>query len=393
MAARFFRKSARVRFSTGCRALAFAGASTAIGAGSFGVSAAEEIQTRNRSLSNRHRICITRWSIVNPRTQEEVDVTSKNLRCNFESLLFFLKEKGYEGIEISMPDLRNPGTTGVSMFPGHLSDKEVASAVRQAVAKTGVKVIGSFLHITDGEPPGGPADATGLDYTVPDFWENLRKVLELEKSIGSEYVTFQVRLPPEMNSTGGTYRRNEEYLKLSALRIERLQKVCFSLGMNFYVETHIERISEDPEAFCKIFDYCPVYFEVNADISHYIYRNIQRGKHFDRIMDRVGHCHIRLCRVHGDLSAEPGVHVGSVHSVGEPGPDWDAQGVTWQAAQAMRPALERGLSSSAICGEAGPAFLVPDALLLDTKLVPLYRHMAAIADNDRRPRRNPFKSE
>eukprot|EP00747_Dinoflagellata_sp_TGD_P125176 gnl/TRDRNA2_/TRDRNA2_174119_c0_seq5.p2 gnl/TRDRNA2_/TRDRNA2_174119_c0~~gnl/TRDRNA2_/TRDRNA2_174119_c0_seq5.p2 ORF type:complete len:142 (+),score=19.03 gnl/TRDRNA2_/TRDRNA2_174119_c0_seq5:3-428(+) len=87
--------------------------------------------------------------------------------------------------------------------------------------------------------------------------------------------------------------------------------------------------------------------------------------------------------------ADVGVHFGSIGPVGEPGPDWDARGVTWQAVQAMRPALERGLSSGAICGEAGPAFQVQDALHLDSKLVPLYRHMAAIADGGRLLK-NPF---
>ena len=34
---------------------------------------------------------------------------------------------------------------------------------------------------------------------------------------------------------------------------------------------------QDVEAFCKIFDLCPTYFEVNADISHYNYRAITKG--------------------------------------------------------------------------------------------------------------------
>eukprot|EP00747_Dinoflagellata_sp_TGD_P063006 gnl/TRDRNA2_/TRDRNA2_153271_c0_seq4.p1 gnl/TRDRNA2_/TRDRNA2_153271_c0~~gnl/TRDRNA2_/TRDRNA2_153271_c0_seq4.p1 ORF type:complete len:330 (+),score=65.97 gnl/TRDRNA2_/TRDRNA2_153271_c0_seq4:1237-2226(+) len=328
-----------------------------------------------------------------PRSQAWLDTTSKKLRGNFEALLWFLKEKGYEGIEMTIGDFRNNLSDEGPMMPQHLSDEEIASAVRAAVAKTGVKVVGGLIHVSDGGETLGPSEIRGLDFNLPDFWDNLKRDLKLQKSLGSEYATFQIGLPPELSGTGGAYRSNEEYLKLTALRVERLQKMCFSLGLNFYVETHVDRISEDPEAFCKIFDYCPTYFEVNADISHYLYRNINRGKHFDRIMNRVGHCHIRMCRVHGDLSAEPGIHFGSIGPAGEPAPDWDAEGVTWQAVKAMKPALERGLSSGVICGEAGPAFAVPDALQLDTKLVPLYRHMADIADNSPKRRRNPFKNE
>merc|ERR1719384_1938453 len=109
--------------------------------------------------------------------------------------------------------------------------------------------------------------------------------------MGSEYITFQIQLPERHMNTGGAYRSDEAYLQLSASRVAMMQEICFSMGLNFYVETHVDRISEDPEAFCKIFDYCPVYFEVNADISHSLYRNINRGCHFQRIMERVGHTH------------------------------------------------------------------------------------------------------
>jgi len=70
----------------------------------------------------------------------------------------------------------------------------------------------------------------------------------------------------------------------------------------------------------------------------------------------------------------------TIGPVGDPAADWDAKGVTWQAYEAMKPALQRGLSSRAIVGEAGPCFSVRDALELDTKLVPLYRAMALLAD-------------
>eukprot|EP00930_Biecheleria_cincta_P017231 TRINITY_DN13760_c0_g2_i1.p1 TRINITY_DN13760_c0_g2~~TRINITY_DN13760_c0_g2_i1.p1 ORF type:complete len:415 (-),score=57.60 TRINITY_DN13760_c0_g2_i1:187-1350(-) len=384
--ARFVSNTSRAHFSKACRVFAIAGASGAVAVGSRGISA-EEIQTKNRRLSDHHRIAITAWSIFKPREQADLDATSKKYRGNFLALLSFLKERGYEGIEITVADFRFAG-----YFPDYVSDEEIMCTMREASAQTGIKIIGSLLHITDGGPSIGPSYITGLDYRNPDFWTNLEKVLVQEKSVGSEYITFQIGLPQDMNGTGGAYRNDEEFLKLSARRIEKLQEVCFKHGMNFYVEAHIERISEDPEAFCKIFDYCKNEFEVNADLSHYLYRNICRGPHFDRIMGRVGHCHIRMCRKHGDLSADVGVHMDRIGSVGVPAADWDDKGVTWQAVEAMRPALQCGLTSCAIVGEAGPAFTVPDALLLDTKLVPLYRYMASIADGHP-PSGNPFTSE
>ena len=76
------------------------------------------------------------------------------------------------------------------------------------------------------------------------------------------------------------------------------------------------------------------------------------------------------------------------------GRDWRAKGVTYQAMQSMEPALQGGLSSCAIVGESGPAFLVRDALALDARLVPLYRHMARFADeranSSTAQQRNPF---
>ena len=49
-------------------------------------------------------------------------------------------------------------------------------------------------------------------------------------------------------NTGGEYRKDEAYLNQCAQRIEQLQGLCFELGLNCYVETHIDRLSEDLEA-------------------------------------------------------------------------------------------------------------------------------------------------
>ena len=149
--------------------------------------------------------------------------------------------------------------------------------------------------------------------------------------MGAADITFQICLPDEHMSTGGAYRGDEAYLSLVASRIARLQEICFrecaalprahavsrlcaftalararlfvvGHGLNFYVETHIDRISEDVEGFCKIMDRAP-YFEINADISHYNYRGITKGAFLERINARVNHTHQRMARAHG----EPGV--------------------------------------------------------------------------------------
>lgn len=117
-------------------------------------------------------------------------------------------------------------------------------------------------------------------------------------------------------------------------------------------------------------DKCPVYFEVNADISHYVYRAIKRGSALEKILSRVGHTHQRMAREHGDLSAD----------VSDPEQDWTDKGLTYQAFESMRSSFKNGLSSRCIVGESGPMHLVKDAIKLDASLVPLYRLMALACD-------------
>lgn len=135
------------------------------------------------------------------------------------------------------------------------------------------------------------------------------------------------------------------------------------------LQTHIDRISEDVEGFARIIDVA-VPFEINADISHYVYRGIKKGPALQKILERVGHTHQRMAREHGDLSAD----------VPDPEKDWASKGLTWQAFEAMRPCFKGGLSSRCVVGESGPMHLVEDAILLDAKLVPLYRLMALTCD-------------
>ena len=76
-----------------------------------------------------------------------------------------------------------------------------------------------------------------------------------------------------------------------------MQQVAHSLGLNFYVETHIDRISEDIDAFVKIIEYAkPASFELNGDLSHYLYRGIKRGAGLQTILAKIGHMHQRMVR-------------------------------------------------------------------------------------------------
>ena len=161
-------------------------------------------------------------------------------------------------------------------------------------------------------------------------------------------------------------------------RIKTLQDICFELGMNFYVETHIQRLSEDPEAFVTIMDmFEEKYgktFEINGDLSHYLARGMLNGTYIDKILSRVEHTHVRMCRVYGDLSAE----------VDDPIKDWNNNGITKQYWNFTKKAFNNGLTSRVIIGESGPWQLVNDALNEDKKILPLLRQMAKYCDEQTR---------
>ena len=317
--------------------------------------------TANRTLADKHRVCITSWPICGgPNALDSNDVNSVFAWCTAH---------GYEGLEVSVDDFRG------KWFPGEPYDIVVAR-VNEAIAASGVPVVGALYHVTDGDQ-GTPdrrmhKDGTrlDLDFHDVDVWEEMARRLDLDAAIGATYITYQISLPPKYFQAGGEYRHDTAYHKRVGLYIARLQAMCFARGLNFYVETHVDRISEDPEGFCAIMDACPVYFEVNADISHYNYCGITKGPFLERILGRVGHTHQRMARQYGDLSAD----------VPDPSQDWDEKGLTFQAYASMEKALKGGLSSRCIVGESGPIFLVTDALGLDATLVPLYRAMARRAD-------------
>ena len=122
-----------------------------------------------------------------------------------------------------------------------------------------------FPHPTCAKPVANPAGLKNfcgqdLDLTESDFYPALREKLLYEKEIGLEYINFHIRLPPKYLNSGGEYRDDAAYHRLCAQRIERIQSLCFELGLNCYFETHMNMISEDPAGFVAIMEACPVYF-------------------------------------------------------------------------------------------------------------------------------------
>lgn len=121
-------------------------------------------------------------------------------------------------------------------------------------------------------------DETRFDLCLSDdadFFSALREKLLLEKQIGLEYINFHLRLPPRYLNSGGEcvitglsltmhcdlscreidevrtdcrYRDDPAYHRLVAGRIERIQALCFELGLNCYFETHMNMISVSPLA-------------------------------------------------------------------------------------------------------------------------------------------------
>eukprot|EP01052_Picozoa_sp_SAG31_P041571 SAG31_NODE_6339_length_2057_cov_3.064351_1_plen_506_part_00 len=358
--------------------------------------------SHNQNLSGRHRVCVTQWTLIGaasanhsqrfsePRSVARPLGGRNELTDELDSLFEWAAAHGYEGLEMTVDDFR------ARWFRTESYEEVIRQVQRRTARYREVRVVGSLFHVTDGDGLPGTGTARrmhsdglryDLDFADGDFWPEMRRRLEMQRLIGSEYVTFQISLPRELQNTGGEYRHDETYLRRAACNIARLQRLSFSAGLNFYVETHIARVSEDPEAFVKIMDYSPVYFEVNIDISHYAYRNIVDGAAYHRIMERAGHTHQRMARTFGDLSSEvirgngeDGGHAGTL----DPHTDWEQNGLTYQAWDLMQLALRGGLSSRCIVGESGPWQLVVDSMALDAKLVPLYRLMAAHADQEAR---------
>lgn len=285
-----------------------------------------------------HRVAIAHWPTIidDPRTR------------SLEALAGHVAAAGYEGFEI--------GVAGVERYFPDESPVVVARKARRILERENMANFGATLHLTD----DGLRELNWLDEPI----EQMRVELEF----GSEFVSFQLAIHPDYANTGGLYREDEGYLAWCADRVARLRDAAWDLGLNFYLELHVDRITEDPSACCRIHEM--VTCELNGDMSHFLARGMLRGRYMKRIMKYIGHTHIRMARLYGDLSAE----------VEDPQADWEAEGVTWQLFDFMKPALEGGLSSRTISGETGPMHLVTDTLTQDAALVPLYRAMARYAD-------------
>lgn len=285
-----------------------------------------------------HRVALASW----PTTVD--DVRSGTI----EALMDHVAMSGYEGCEFSTVTLDR-------YFPGESSAVVARKGVR-AMARVGLRNFGSTDHISD----AGMRERRWLE----DAKERLKPIIDL----GGEFASYQLFLHPDYLNTGGAYRNDEAYLAWCADRVATLREVVWNHGLNFYLEVHVDRITEDPAACSRILEMATC--ELNGDMSHYLARGFTRGKDVDRILALVGHTHVRMARKLGDLSA----------AVVDPRADWEAAGVTWGMFEFMKPALEGGLSSRTLAGESGPLHLVTDTLTQDAVLVPLYRAMARYAD-------------
>merc|ERR1712050_7155 len=140
-----------------------------------------------------------------------------------------------------------------------------------------------------------------------------------------------------------------------------------------------DRISEDPIFFEKALKRAAALgydLEVNGDLSHYIYRGFLKGAAVDAILERVNHMHIRMARIHGDLSAEV---LDVEEDLKQGGPTSAALKMVERVA-ALQKSKWAGLSSRTLCGETGAICLVQDTITHDERMVPLMRKMAQTLD-------------
>ncbi len=305
----------------------------------------------NVPLGDKHKIALCEW----PADQSNHNGDPRT--ASIDALFTWVRDSGYDGVEMSCGYF-------ASRYFRNMPLEKAAACAKEAAERYGLEIFGTNVWWC--------YDFGDEDMNWGKQLMEMRREIGLTKAMGGKYVTFQMWLPPKYLNTGGSYRRDDDYLDLVARRIEDLHAACWEQGMNCYIETHVDRVTEDPEAFNKIVDRCRIpNVEVNGDVSHYIYRAFRPdAPDVARILSKMGHTHQRLARAHGDLSAD----------CKKPKKDWKERGLTWQAFHFSKAGLEGGLSSRVICGESGPMHGVDDPLTLDAKLVPLYRFMASYAD-------------
>jgi hypothetical protein len=89
----------------------------------------------NRNLGDRHRVAITSWPIT--------DDTCGRF-SSAADLFDFAQLSGYDGLEMSVDDMKKAFYTGVPYV-------DVISDVRRHVARTGIAVIGALYFVSDGD--------------------------------------------------------------------------------------------------------------------------------------------------------------------------------------------------------------------------------------------------
>ena len=285
-----------------------------------------------------HRVAMANW----PATVDDARTAS------LEALCGHLKSAGYEGFEFGVGSF-------MQYFPGD-SPGAVASKARRVIENAGLHAFGSTLHLLD-------VDARALG-----FVRQQTDAMKLVQDLGGEFASYQFDLHKDYYYCAGAWRDDEESMRWCADRVADLREAAWALGLNFYLEVHVDRITDDPAACCRILEMCAC--EINGDLSHLLARGFLRGPYVEKILQHMGHTHVRMARQYGDLSA----------AVDDPKGDWESQGVTWQLFQLMKGGLAGGLSSRTISGETGPMHLVTKPLDQDATLVPLYRAMARYAD-------------
>jgi len=358
---------ARAFFKRGASLLGGATAAALVIPRTFPVVLCEEPRTRNKVLGDenlppskrRHRVGLASW------THTGMKPGVHGLKT-LSDLFDHAKDAGYDGLEAGLGDLRAGG-----YVPKDISDAELTKLVKKEVDRTGVTLLGALYLVVDGNEKIRDFDLCLRD---AHFKEKMRKQIRADKNAGCEYITYQIFLPDNYLNTGGAYRDDDKFIALSAKRCNLLQELCFEEGLNCYVETHVDRITEDMAAFIKILDHpdCPDTLELNGDLSHYIYRGWTKGPYIEKLLSRLGHTHQRMARVHGDLSSE-------VENLKK---DWelDEGSVTQESFNLVKKALSNGLTSRAVVGEAGPIHLVKNSLATNDRLVPLFKFMACWAD-------------
>jgi len=209
------------------------------------------------------------WPVLGARVVGDQRVRS------LRACLDWTRRAGYDGVELSVSDIK------ALFFSPDTPLEEVVRDTNAAAKAAGVEIFGGTYHLVDGNKWTYAGEVTEsspcrdgmrqrpmFDVDQSGWRDELRANFAHDKAMGCGYATFQVFLPERHLNTGGAYRRDKAYLQQCADRIGVIQRLCWEEGLNCYIETHIERITEDLEAFNEIMDLAPEGLELNADLSH-----------------------------------------------------------------------------------------------------------------------------